>query len=447
MGCSGVLHSRYFIKLDMIGIVDCNSFYCSCERLFKPDLLHKPVVVLSNNDGCIIARSDEAKAVGIEMGSPFFMQKKNLENNGVATFSSNYHLYGDLSWRVMETLRTMLPEGCVEVYSVDESFIDLAHIAPEALYAFTVSLKNMIEQWTGISVSIGVAPTKALSKVANKLAKKNKQITGCVLILNTDKKITQALQKTPIGDVWGIGYQYAKKLNCYGINTAYDLTLRTENWAHQELGGVVGARLFRELKGFSCIDMQSERVTKHMIATTRMFGNPVTTLKELEEAVATYMARAAEKLRRQRAAARGITVLIVPKQDIKGSHYRHGPTKSASIRLPIASALTNELVKPALEMVRSLFEAGKTYKKAGVILSDIVPESVIQGNLFVAVPANSEKLAKGRALMEAVDNINFSMRGDILKFAASGTTRNWKMRQEMRSPRYTTRWEELPLLK
>ena len=427
----------------MIGIVDCNSFYCSCERLFKPDLLHKPVVVLSNNDGCIISRSDEAKAVGIEMGSPYFMQKNDLKKNGVITFSSNYHLYGDLSWRVMETLRTMLPEGCVEVYSVDESFIDLAHIEPNALSSFTVSLKNIIEQWTGISVSIGVAPTKALSKVANRLAKKNKQVTGCVLILNTDKKIIQALQKTPIADVWGIGYQYAKKLSNYGINTAYDLTLRTENWAHQELGGVVGARLFRELKGFPCIDMQSERVTKHMIATTRMFGNPVTTLTELEEAVATYTARAAEKLRRQHAAARGITVLIVPKQEVKGSYYRHGPTKSGAVRLPLATALTNELVKAALELVRSLFEAGKTYKKAGVILSDIVPETVIQGNLFAQAPDNT----KARALMEAIDNINFSMRGDILKFAASGTTRNWKMRQEMRSPRYTTRWEELPLLK
>jgi DNA polymerase V len=427
----------------MIGIVDCNSFYCACERLFKPDLLHKPVVVLSNNDGCIISRSDEAKAVGIEMGSPYFMQKNDLKKNGVITFSSNYHLYGDLSWRVMETLRTMLPEGCVEVYSVDESFIDLAHIEPNALSSFTVSLKNIIEQWTGISVSIGVAPTKALSKVANRLAKKNKQVTGCVLILNTDKKITQALQKTPIADVWGIGYQYAKKLSNYGINTAYDLTLRTENWAHQELGGVVGARLFRELKGFPCIDMQSERITKHMIATTRMFGNPVTTLHELEEAVATYTARAAEKLRRQHAAARGITVLIVPKQEVKGSYYRHGPTKSGAVRLPLATALTNELVKAALELVRSLFEAGKTYKKAGVILSDIVPETVIQGNLFAQAPDNT----KARALMEAIDNINFSMRGDILKFAASGTTRNWKMRQEMRSPRYTTRWEELPLLK
>jgi len=427
----------------MIGIVDCNSFYCSCERLFKPDLLHKPVVVLSNNDGCIISRSDEAKAVGIEMGSPYFMQKNDLKKNGVITFSSNYHLYGDLSWRVMETLRTMLPEGCVEVYSVDESFIDLAHIEPAALQSFTVSLKNIIEQWTGISVSIGVAPTKALSKVANRLAKNNKQVTGCVLILKTDKKVTQALQKTPIADVWGIGYQYAKKLSNYGINTAYDLTLRTENWAHQELGGVVGARLFRELKGFPCIDMQSERVTKHMIATTRMFGNPVTTLHELEEAVATYTARAAEKLRRQHAAARGITVLIVPKQEVKGSYYRHGPTKSGAVRLPLATALTNELVKAALELVRSLFEAGKTYKKAGVILSDIVPETVIQGNLFAQAPDNT----KARALMEAIDNINFSMRGDILKFAASGTTRNWKMRQEMRSPRYTTRWEELPLLK
>lgn len=422
----------------MRAIVDCNSFYCSCERLFRPHLQNKPVVVLSNNDGCIISRSDEAKALGVEMAGPYFKAKPLIEKYGVTAFSSNYHLYGDLSWRVMETLRMLLPPHCVEVYSVDECFLDLSHIAPQDLQSFSLHLRETVEQWTGIKVSIGVAPTKVLSKVANRLSKKNKEATNCVLVLDTPRKTEQALKRTPIEDVWGVGYQYADKLRRIDINTAYDLSIKDINWAGKHLGGVTGMRLLRELKGIESIQMQDELVNKKMIATTRMFGSPVTDLKDIKEAVATYTSRAAEKLRRQHSAANTVSVFVVPKEESHTAHFRHGPTVGSHIILPLATSSTNELIKPAVALVDRLYESGRIYKKAGVMLSGIVPDSSIQGNLFIPPEKN-----KNRMLMSMIDNVNFAMRDDILKFASSGTTRNWKMRQELRSPRYTTRWEEL----
>lgn len=422
----------------MKAIVDCNSFYCSCERLFRPELLFRPVVVLSNNDGCIISRSDEAKALGVEMAGPYFKAKPIIEKNKVAAFSSNYNLYGDLSWRVMETLRMLLPPNCVEVYSVDEAFLNLEHIPVEELNSFAMHIRETVEQWTGIAVSIGVAPTKVLSKVANRLAKKNKQATNCVLVLNSKRKIEQALQRTPIDDIWGIGFQYAEKLKSLNILTGYDLSLKDTSWAQKQLGGVTGMRLVRELKGIVSSGMEEERLNKKMIATTRMFGSPVTKLEDIKEAVATYTTRAAEKLRRQYSAANIISVFVVPKEDSHSAYFRHGPTLSSNIKLPIATSFTQELIKPALELVERLFEPGRTYKKAGVMLSGIVPDHSVQGNLFKKPEENNHRL-----LMDTIDNVNFAMRDDILKFASSGTTRNWKMRQELRSPRYTTRWEEL----
>jgi DNA polymerase V len=422
----------------MFAIVDCNSFYCSCERLFVPSLKNKPVIVLSNNDGCIISRSDEAKALGVEMAGPYFKAKPLIAKYGVATFSSNYHLYGDLSWRVMETLRLLASKERVEVYSVDEAFVDLSHIPKEGLAAFCIQLRETIEQWTGIAVSIGVAPTKVLSKVANRLSKKHKVITNCVLILDTPRKIDQALQKTPVEDIWGVGYQYAEKLRRMNILTAYDLSIKDVAWANQHLGGVTGARLLRELKSIPSIQMLDELVNKKMIATTRMFGSPVTDLKDIKEAVATYTSRAAEKLRRQHSAANTIGVFVVPKEESHTGRFRHGPTVSSHIILPLATSCTNELIKPAVALVERLYEEGRYYKKAGVMLSGIVPDKSIQGNLFTEPAGN-----KTRMLMSMMDNVNFAMRDDVLKFATSGTTRNWKMRQELRSPRYTTRWEEL----
>jgi DNA polymerase V len=425
----------------MTAIIDCNSFYCSCERLFLPHLDDKPVVVLSNNDGCIVSRTDEAKKLGVEMAGPYFKAKPLIEKYGVTAFSSNYNLYGDLSWRVMETLRQLMGKENVEVYSVDEAFVDIDDTANINLQQLGTQMKQMVELWTGIKVSVGIAPTKVLAKVANRLAKKDKIGTQCVLVLDTPDKVLQALQNTPIGDVWGVGRQYAQKLmEMNAVFTAFDLSKKTEEWAQKNMGGVVGIRLIRELKG---IPAKEELTVKKMIATTRMFGKPVTTIKEVREAVATYVSRAAEKLRRQHSAANTISVFIVPKEIQNNSGYfRHGPSVSSYVILPLATSATNDLIKPAIALVDRLFEPGRIYKKAGIILSGIVPDASIQGNLFVTDVKNNS-----RKLMQMMDNINFSQRDDILKFAASGTTRNWKMRQELRSPRYTTRWNELYVVK
>lgn len=424
----------------MKAIIDCNSFYCSCERVFMPHLDNKPVVVLSNNDGCIISRTDEAKKLGVEMAGPYFKAKPLIEKYGVTTFSSNYNLYGDLSWRVMETLRMLLGKDKVEVYSVDEAFLDLEECTQKDLYQVALNIRETVEQWTGIKVSIGVAPTKVLSKVANHLAKKNKIITQCVVVLDTKEKIAKALQDTPIGEVWGVGRQYALKLTeMNAVFTAYDLSKKTEEWAKKNLGGVTGVRLIKELNGEHSNEMKEELIIKKIIATTRMFGTPVKTITEIKEAVATYISRAAEKLRRQQSAAGIIQVFVVPKEvTANTAHFRHGPSVGTYITLPTATSATNELIKPAVELVDRLFEPGRIYKKAGVILSGIVPDKSIQANLFMPGAKNCE-----RKLMDMIDNINFSQRDDILKFAISGTKRNWKMRQELRSPRYTTRWAEL----
>jgi DNA polymerase V len=423
----------------MKAIVDCNNFYCSCERLFLPHLDKQPVVVLSNNDGCIISRSDEAKKLGVPMAGPYFEAKPLIEQYAISTFSSNYNLYGDLSWRVMETLRVMLGKQNVEVYSVDECFLNLEGFDKNSLSRIALQIRKRVEQWTGIKVSIGVAPTKVLCKVANHLAKKNKEATQCVVVLDSAEKIADALQKTPVGDIWGVGYQYAEKMKqLWGIYDAYQLQSMSEEFGKSQLGGVVGARLIRELKGIPCNEMQDERVTKKMIATTRMFGKPVADIHAIKEAVSTYTSRAAEKLRRQQSAASVISVFVVTKEQSHSASFNRGATLTKYTTLPAATSFTNELIKSAVVLVDALYEKGKLYKKAGVMLSGIVPDASIQGNLFVKETTNC-----GRKLMDMIDNINFSQRDDILKFAASGLKRNWKMRQEMRSPRYTSRWDEL----
>ena len=424
----------------MIAIVDCNSFYCSCERVFRPSLWNKPVVVLSNNDGCIIARSDEAKAIGVGMAGPYFKAKPLIELHGVTAFSSNYNLYGDMSWRVMETLRELMGKENIEVYSVDECFINMDNVPKGQLQEMAVKMRETVEMWTGIKVSVGVAPTKVLSKVANRLAKKNKVATNCVLILDSPRKIEQALQRTLVEDVWGVGGKFAEKLRRFNILTAFDLSKRDLNWGRNNLGGVVGERLLRELKGEKSRIMENPLVDKQVIATTRMFGSPVKDIKSIKEAVATYITRAAEKLRRQHSAAKTISVFVIPKEDnFNTARFRHGPSIGSYTTLPIATSLTNELIKPAMAIVDQIFEQGRIYKKAGVMLSSIVPDNSIQGNLFETDNRKNEQ----RLLMSMMDNINFSMRDDILKFAASGTTRNWKMQKNFHSPRYTTRWDEI----
>ncbi len=423
----------------MKAIVDCNSFYASCERLFKPSLNGKPVVVLSNNDGCIVSRTDEAKALGIQMAGPYYQNKEEILKNNVAVFSSNYHLYGDMSKRVMETLRLLSPE--VEVYSVDESFLDLTGIDETKLYDYSLFVKHTTEQWTGIPVSVGVAPSKVLSKLANRLAKKDKKGTRGVVVLQTAEQQMDALQRTAVEDIWGVGNAGSKKLRMFNINTAWDLRNMSEEWARKNLGGIVGVRLIKELKGIPCIEMKDPLTTKKMIATTRMFGKPVFELKELKEAVATYIARAAEKLRRQSGAAGAVSVFLVNNDNRNYNEYIPS-SRSAYIILPSATYLTNVIIAHVMPLVEAMYNKGSKYIKAGVVLSNIVPCDMVQYNLFEAPDTANAKI-----LMHMIDNINFSMSSDILKFAAAGTKKNWKMRQEMRSKRFTTKWDELFLVK
>ena len=422
----------------MKAIIDCNSFYCSCERLFQPHLDRKPVVVLSNNDGCIVSRTDEVKALGVDMAIPYFMAKAIIEKNDIAVFSSNYNLYGDLSRRVMDTLRSILGNENVEVYSVDEAFLELDGLAEKDLYAAGMSIRETVEQWTGIKVSIGIAPTKVLCKVANHLAKDNKVQTNCVVVLDTHQKINEALEKTLVKNIWGVGRQYAAKLtDLHAIFTALDLSRKKPEWMYKHMGGVIGLRLLKELNGEPSIVMKDPLTVKKMIATTRMFGSAVKDLSDIKEAIATYTAKAAEKLRRQGSAANIISVFVVAKGQDNNVTFR-GNMLSAQVSLPLATSATNELIKPAVQLAEHLFEKGLQYKKAGVMLSGLVPDDTIQANLFTEEKPNNKRL-----LMSMLDNVNFSMRNDVLKFAASGTKRDWKMRMEMRSPRYTSRWEEM----
>lgn len=375
------------------------------------------------------------------MAAPYYQNRDVIEKNNVAVFSSNYYLYGDLSMRVMNTLRHLVGDSRVEVYSVDEAFLDLGIIRDEELQQAAEDIRETVEQWTGIEVSVGVAPTKVLSKVANRLSKKRKKETNSVMVLETEDKIREALLKTNVSDIWGVGYRYAVKLKeQFNIYNAWQLSRMNTEWARKNLGGVVGVRLIKELNGEPCVEMKDPLETKKMIATTRMFGIPVYDIRSLKEAVATYTSRAAEKLRRQFCAAGFINVFVVTnEQKVDNSQYQYNPgTIGTHIMLPKPTSHTDELIKYAVPLVDKLYKQGPKYLKAGVMLGGLVPDMSIQGNLFVTDMQNSK-----RRLMEMIDNINFSQRNDVLKFATSGTRRNWKMRQEMRSPRYTTRWDEL----
>jgi DNA polymerase V len=387
----------------------------------------------------LLIATASTKRLGVGMAVAYHQNKDLIEANGIEVFSSNYVLYGDMSRRVMDTLRAIAGEENVEVYSVDEAFINLKHIPPDQLAAIAKDIKETVEIWTGIQVSVGVAPTKTLSKLANALAKKDKDRTKCVMLLDTREKITQALQSVHIKELWGVGRQLAEKLTSLGIDTPWKLCSNmNEEWVRKNLGGVVGVRLLKELKGEEAITMDEPLENKKMIATTRMFGSPVTNLTDIKEAIATYTSRAAEKLRRQYSAASVINIFIVPKEKNNGAVFRHGPMVSAYTILPSATSITNELIKPAMTLVDRIYEKGRAYKKAGVMLSGLVPDSSVQANLFAPPEKNSHRL-----LMSTVDNINFAMRDDTLKFASSGVAKNWKMRQELRSARFSTRWEEL----
>ncbi|AKD05360.1 Y-family DNA polymerase [Pontibacter korlensis] len=415
----------------LYALVDCNNFYASCERVFNPALNGKPVVVLSNNDGCVIARSAEAKELNIAMGEPFFRIRDLVESKQVHAFSSNYVLYGDMSDRVMQTLAQFTPN--VEVYSIDECFLDLGDFYSIDLQAYSWEIKHTVWRWTGIPVSLGVAPTKALAKVANRLAKKSVKANG-VLVLTEPQHIRKALQATKIDDVWGIGRQYAKFLKKRNILTAHDFASLSESWVRQHMT-VVGVRLLKELQGESCLELEEAAPPKKGICTSRSFGKKVSTFDEMQEATATYAARCAQKLRQQKSCARLLTVFVTTNKFSENNRQYYN---SKTICMPVATNSTLELVRYANIVLKAIYRDGYRYQKSGVIVTEIIPEGQVQLDLLDTV--NREKHSQ---LMGVVDRLTDRFGRGMVKVAAQGTDNTWKLKSEFKSPCYTTRISDL----
>lgn len=414
----------------MFGLIDCNNFYASCERVFNPLLNRRPVVVLSNNDGCVIARSSEAKALGIPMGEPAYKLKALIESNQVAVFSSNYVLYGDMSHRVMTTIAQFAPD--MEIYSIDEAFLLFDGFENIDLKEYGEKIVRTTTRNTGIPVSLGIAPTKTLAKLANKFAKKYKDYRG-VCVIDTDDKREKALKLTAIGDVWGIGRQYAKKLEFYSIHTAWDFTQRSKSWVRHTMG-VVGERTWLELKGTPCVEMD-KTTTKKSICTSRSFGERLTELAPISEAVSNFAASCAEKLRKQHSLASVIMVFIQTNPNATNLPQH---CKQVVLQLPVPTNDTTELINFTLRGLKAIFAEGYQFKKAGVIVSEIVPERPLQGDLFDT--RNRDKFSK---IMTVMDSLNASYGKQKVKIAAQGFDRKWKLKNERLSPCYSTKLEDV----
>ena len=417
----------------LFALIDCNNFYASCERVFNPELEGKPVVVLSNNDGCIIARSNEAKALGIQMGEPYFRCKPLIERHQVRVFSSNYALYGDMSQRVMNVLGRLEPE--IEIYSIDESFIRLPLANEEILRKTGENIRNTIRQQTGIPVCIGFGPTKTLAKIANRLAKKNPEHDG-VFVMLPGSDIEGILKNIEVGDVWGIGGRSTQKLAGQGIRTAFDLSRANETWIRKHLS-ITGTRTMHELRGISCFPLEETPATKQSIACSRQFGALVSNLQEMREAASSYVSRAAEKLRGQQLKAGCLTLYLTT------NRFRTDQPQYANSRtmtLPCPTSDTAELIEQAVRCLKELFRPGYEYQKVGVVLADLIPEHIHQGNLFI-VPHNHRD-----NLLHVLDRINDRWGKDTLQYASAGLTKPWHHKQAMKSPSYTTNWRELPVV-
>jgi DNA polymerase V len=411
-------------------LVDCNNFYASCERVFNPRLVGRPVAILSNNDGCVIARSDEVKQLGIPMGAPAHEHKATFERNGVVVLSSNYALYGDMSARVMQTLRPSV--SAMEVYSIDEAFLALEDWQG---VDFARELRTRVKRWTGIPVSIGIGPTKTLAKIANRLSKKTPALGG-VLDLGIVRDLDETLTRIPCADIWGIGKNLALRLAAGGVRTACDLKHAETAWVRKTLG-VVGERIQRELQGVSCLALEEIPPPKKGIASAKSFGRPVESLEELEEALATYTARAAEKLRAGGLLATALHVFVTTNPFSKNQPQHQA---GAQTRLAVPTNHTPDLVAPALQLLRGIFQPGHRYKKTGIFLAELLAEEDLQPDLF----ANPPDAARRRRIDSVVDTLNRRLGRNAIRYAAMGTDPKWTMRQENRSKKFTTRWNELP---
>jgi DNA polymerase V len=413
-------------------LIDCDSFYASCEKVFRPDLKNKPVVVLSNNDGFIIAKSSEAKKLGFDMLEPYFKVEAKLKKHKVAVFSANFALYGDLSARVMQTLE--LFSDHIEVYSIDEAFVEVDDVDPEGLAR---KIRQTVWKWVGIPVSIGVAQTKTLAKIATKFAKKNPDTEGVYSLL--DKDVDLILEKIDVGDIWGVGHQYGEFLRNNGVMTAKDLKYSPEKWVKNRMT-VMGLRCVKELNGIPCFSLEEVPEPQKAIVRSRSFGRLVESLYDLQEATSAYSARACEKLRQQHSLCSCVGVFIHTNPHKNEPQY----SNSAFVRLPLPTANTPEVIQIARFLTKKVYKPGFRYLKAGVMLAELVSEANAPENLFVTPYQRSRE----RDLMTTIDKINTFMGPGTIKFGSTGLSEKpWKMRQSSRSPRYTSKWEELPKVK
>ena len=417
-----------------IALVDCNSFYVSCERLFNPSIIKKPVVVLSNNDGCVISRSKEAKALGIKMGEPYFKVKKIISQNDVKTFSSNYSLYGDISRRVMKTLKQFSPQ--MEVYSIDEAFLNLSSIKKVDLLEYGNNIRKTVLKWTGIPTSIGIASTKTLSKAANHIAKREK--SGVVSLINS-KKIDEILSKINVGDVWGVGHKLTKFYLKNGISTAYQLKNVRGSWI-KENTNVFGSRTVMELKGIPCASLEIHQEKRKNCCVSRSFGRKVTKLEELKESVTTHCLNAAEKIRLDNQTTKRITVFIRTSPFQNNKNYY---ANSKDIDLPIRTNDSIELIKQALIALKCIYKKGFWYQKTGIILSGLNDIDIYKKNLFSSI--NDEERRK--KLMKAIDYTNIKYGKRALSIAQAGIKKKWNIRRQHYSKIDTASFDFLPTIK
>jgi DNA polymerase V len=418
----------------MYALVDCNNFYASCERVFQPKFNGKPVAILSNNDGCVISRSNEAKAVGVPMGAPAFQIKELVKEKNVQLFSSNYPLYGDLSNRVMAILGQFTPN--LEIYSIDEAFLNFDGLNLSDYHDYGLQMKSRVQKWVGIPVCIGFAETKALSKVANKIAKKFQDRTKGVYVIDSEEKRIKALKWTKIEDVWGIGYRTIKKVKLRNINTALDfIQPQHEAWIKKEMG-VVGLRLKYELEGKSVLDLEPITEQKKSITTTRSFPKQIADYDLLRERITTFAAVCAEKLRKQHSCCHTIIVmLVVDKHSVTTSKYYF----NMAVTLPYASNSTLTITNAAVEMLKKLHKGneGIKFKKAGVIVTELIDENQKQFQLF------DEENPKHLALMKVMDRLNHKIGDTKIKLASQNLSLTWNMNQNHLSPKYTTNFKDI----
>ena len=415
----------------MIALVDCNNFYASCERIFRPHLAKKPVAVLSNNDGCVIARSNESKSLGLKMGEPIFKKRHLVDRHNIHLFSSNFALYGDISKRVFDIVARDVP--AYEIYSIDEAFLDFSGIKDP--YNYAIHLRDKVRRWTGVPISIGISYTKTLSKVAGHIAKKS---DDGVCYLKDKSQISDILGKLPLDGIWGVGVRYAIKLKKYGIHTASDLLECDETWVRKMMN-VVGLRMVRELKCIPHFNLEEDRSMKKSICTSRSFSVEVKEYSRMSEYVSMFASRCSEKLRSEQACARSISVFMYTNR-FRPRARQYSGYFSMDFHTASSDAIT--VTKLAIECLKKIFKSGYSYKKAGVTLSGIVPRNQVQLSLF-----DSSDRKKSDKLMETMDAINGNMGRDILKLSSSGINNKWKIGKERLSPCYTTRWSDILKIK